>query len=56
MRLYLSAAAPGPDWRLGLVEFKFTDLLARLEGANLAAHRAGSVQRPEPLVEEGSLP
>jgi hypothetical protein len=32
VRIFLSAQGPGPDWRLGLVEFKYDELIAALEG------------------------
>lgn len=55
MRIYLSASAPGPDWRIGMMEFKYTDLLAQLEGG-AALSSAARVHRADPLIEERTLP
>lgn len=59
MRLYLSAArpdgedgSPAQEWRMGMVEFRYTDLLARL------AHPSATTSAPAgvPAVSEDSLP
>lgn len=49
MRLYLSASAPGRDWRLGMVEFRLADLLTRLSGGIAQPSAAGA-------AEETTLP
>ena len=41
IRIYVSASGPGSDWRLGVVEFRVPDLLARLSG-NVAAAPGGA--------------
>ncbi len=54
--LYLSAAAPGPDWRLGVVEFKLSELLTRLSDG-VASPRSGMrMTKGGPLIDEESLP
>ena len=56
MRLYLSASAPGPDWRLGVVEFKFSDLLVRLAGGVASSAPAPRMMPAGRPLEEDSLP
>ncbi len=60
VRIFLSASAPGPEWRLGYVEFTYAELLAALDGSSpraLVGHRlkpGGPI--PPPPIDEGRLP
>ena len=60
VRIFLSAQAPGAEWRLGSVEFKYPELLAALEGraalpgiSHSMLHSGGPPALP---VDEDALP
>jgi len=56
MRLYLSASAPGPDWRMGMVEFKMSDLLPRLGGRVPTSSIVARMREAGRATEEDTLP
>jgi hypothetical protein len=56
IRIYLSASAPGPEWRLGVVEFRMSELLARLAGTNADRSPATPTTETGNADQEDPLP
>jgi hypothetical protein len=57
LRVFLSAAAPGPDWRLGYAEFALADVLAAVSAPASASALGAPPTAPEPQpLPESQLP
>jgi hypothetical protein len=56
VRLFLSASAPGPEWRLGYVEFRYADLLSVIQGNTPGTVAMRGPPRSGMVVDEETLP